>query len=190
MKQFLLLLLITGINYNAVAQEDAFVIKEATKINRQLIPAPVMDSLHRLFPKSTPIEYYAVPPATAKNAWAVADADSLVSYSDSTSYYLLVLKRDDYKFYSLFSATGVLIMTKQPEDLTYLPGTVKESLKGIRKDYPGFKIRNSSFYRNENRTRQMYYEVIAERGNHQQRFFYDAGGILVKIDAIQRGGGY
>ncbi|WP_315815170.1 hypothetical protein [Paraflavitalea speifideaquila] len=169
MKPFFLLLFFTITAYYAIAQEDAFVINEATKINRQLVPAPVIDSLHRLFPKATPIEFYTVPPATAKNAWA--DADTMVSYSDPASFYLLVLKRGDQKFYSLFSATGLLIMTKQQEDLTYLPGTVKESLKGIRKDYPGFKVRSSRFYRNESRARQMYYEVIAEKGNNQQRFF-------------------
>jgi hypothetical protein len=186
MKQYLLLVLTTIISYCAVGQEDALIIKEATKINRQLIPGPVMDSLHQLFPKAMPIEYYSMSPISAKNAWAVAGADSLVSYSDSTSYYLIVIKKAGIKFYSLFSASGVLIMTKLKENVTVLPGTVQESMREIRKDYPGYKVRSADCYKNEDRARQLYYEVIAERGQHQQRFFYDVGGTLVKIDVIRR----
>lgn len=186
MKQYLLLVLTIIISWYAVGQEDALIIEGSTKINRQLIPGPVMDSLHQLFPKAVPIEYYSMPPASAKNAWAVAGADSLVSYSDPTDYYLIVIKKAGIKFYSLFSANGVLIMTKLKENMTVLPGTVQESMKGIRKDYPGFKVRAADCYKNEDRTRQLYYEVIAERGNNQQRFFYDVGGTLVKIDVIRR----
>jgi hypothetical protein len=186
MKQYLLLVLTIIISFYAIGQEDALIIKESTKINRQLIPGPVMDSLHQLFPKAMPIEYYSMSPASAKNAWAVAGADSLVSYHDSTDYYLIVIKKAGIKFYSLFSASGVLIMTKLKENVTVLPGTVQESMKEIRKDYPGFKVRSADCYKNEDRARQLYYEVIAERGNNQQRFFYDEGGTLVKIDIIRR----
>lgn len=185
MKQYTLLLLMLAYSYYVVGQEDALIIKESTKINRQLVPGPVLDSLHSLFPGAIGIEFYNVPPMTARNSWAV-DCDSLVPYNDSLQYYLVVCKRGELKFYSMFTAEGLLIMTKQKDEVTELPVEVRQSLKDIRKDYPGFKVRSSGYYRNENRDRHLYYEVIAERGNRQQRFFYDGVGTLVKIDVIQR----
>ena len=186
MKQYLLLMLTIVSFYYAVGQEDELVTKGSTKINRQLIPKSVIDSLNTNFPQSVAIEYYSMPPYVAKNAWAIAEADSLVSYRDTTLYYLFVVKRNNLKFYGVFSASGQLIMTKLREDVAVLPGEVQESMKEIRKDYPGFKVRSSSCYKNEGKSRQLYYEVVAERGNSQQRFFYDVAGTLVKIDVIRR----
>lgn len=186
MKQYLLLMLSIAICGYVSGQEDVLVVKETTKINRQLIPTRVIDSLNKIFPRSVAIEYYAMPPYVAKNTWAIADVDSLVSYRDTTDYYLLVLKRGDLKFYSVFSATGQLIMTKKREDATILPDLVQHSMLEIRRDYPGFKVRSSSCYTNENQSKQLYYEVVAERGANMQRFFYDAGGTLVKIDVVRR----
>lgn len=186
MKQFLLLALGIAFFGYVSGQEDALVVKEATKINRQLIPPPVFDSLQKFFPRSLVIEYYTMPPHVAKNTWAIADVDTLVSYRDTTDYYLLVVKRGDLKFYSVFSATGQLIMTKKREDATILPAVVLHSMEGIRRDYPGYKVRSTACYTNESQSKQRYYEVVAERGANQQRFFYDAGGTLVKIDVIRR----
>ena len=185
MKQLSLLALSIACFYYAAGQEDALIIKEATKINRQLIPQQVMDSLHKLFPQTLAIEYYSMPPAAARNAWAVP-ADSIIAYTDTTNYYLLVNKNGDTKFYSLFAANGTLIMTKLKGDVTHLPDMVKASMKDIQADYPGYKVRSATCYRNENRSRHLYYEVIAERGINQQRFFYDPAGTLVKIDVIKK----
>lgn len=186
MKQYLLLVLSIAICSYVAGQEDALVVKETTKINRQLIPKPVLDSLNKIFPRSVAIEYYAMPPYVAKNAWAIAEVDSLVSYRDTTSYYLLVIKRGNMKFYSVFSATGQLIMTKKKETAAILPTVVQQSMQDIRRDYPGYKVRSSSCYTNESQSRQLYYEVVAERGANMQRFFYDSGGTLVKIDVVRR----
>lgn len=186
MKQYLLLLLSIACFCYAFGQEDAFVVKETTKINRQLIPKPVIDSLNKIFPRSVAIEYYSMPPYVAKNAWAIAEVDSLVSYRDTSNYYLIVIKRGDLKFYGAFSAMGQLIMTKKKETTDLLPGVVQHSMRSIRKDYPGYRVRSSSCYMNESQAKQLYYEVVAERGPNQQRFFYDAGGTLVKIDVIRR----
>lgn len=185
MKQYLLSMLTIACFYYAAGQEDQLIIHEATKINRQLVPRQVMDSLHKIFPHTVAIEYYSMPPAAARNGWAVP-VDSLVAYTDTADYYLIVNKKGDIKFYSLFAANGALLMTKLKEDVTYLPGLVKESMKDIQADYPGYKVRSAICYRNENRSRHLYYEVIAERGINQQRFFYDPAGTLVKIDIIRR----
>lgn len=186
MKQYMLLILTIASFYSAVGQEDELVIKGTTKINRQLTPKSVIDSLYARFPQSVAIEYYSMPPFVAKNTWAIAEADSLVSYQDTLNYYLLVVKRNNLKFYSVFSAGGQLIMTKLKEEVAELPNEVLASMKDIRKDYPGYKVRSSTCYKNEGLARQPYYEVVAERGNSQQRFFYDVAGTLVKIDVIRR----
>lgn len=185
MKQLTLVLLLLTYIHCAVGQEDALITQESTKINRQLVPPPVLDSLRNLFPQTIGIEFYSVPPAIARNIWAVM-ADSLVPYNDSLQYYLVVCKKGLDKFYSVFAADGFLLMTKQKDDVAQLPVVVKESMKDIRKDYPGFKILSSGYFRNEDRDRHTYYEVIAERGSLRQRFFYDGGGTLVKIDLAQR----
>lgn len=185
MKQYLFFLVSLCSFYGAQAQEDQLIVQEATKINRQLVPATVMDSLHQLFPHMLPIEYYTLPPVAARNAWAVP-ADSLVPHTDSSEYYLIINKRSDLKLYTLFANDGHLIMTKLREDVSILPDVVMTSIKELRTDYPGYKIRSTACYRNEDRDRRLYYEVIAERGINQQRFFYDPEGTLVKIDIIRR----
>lgn len=185
MKQFLFILFFFCSCYVVLAQEDRLIVQEATKINRQLVPAPVMDSLYKIFPRTQAIEYYSMPMMAARNAWAVP-ADSLVPYTDTAGYYLIVNKKGDQKFYTLFAADGDLVMMKLREELSYLPELVQASMRALRKTYPGYRINASACFKNEDRGRRLYYEVIAERGVNRQRFFYDPEGTLVKIDIIAR----
>lgn len=182
-KQFLLIPVIACFMY-AMGQEDELIISGTTKINRQLTPQPVIDSFYKTFPQAIALEYYQVSSYAARSAWTVDEADSLVSLGDENCY-LLIIKRDGLKFYSLFSAGGELVMTKlKEEDVTALPSPVQASLRTIHKDYPGYRIRSQAFYKNQDHARHLYYEVIAERGNQLQRFFYARNGTLVKSEGI------
>lgn len=184
MKKYLLLFTaITCITY-AMGQEDELIIYGTTKINRQLTPQPVIDSFYKTFPKAMALEYYQVPSYAAQSGWTVATEDSPAAYG-SADCYLLIVKKNGLKFYSLFSATGELVMTKLREDVEALPAPVKESLKTIPKDYPGYKVRSQAYYKTRDRFRHMYYEIIAERGNHQQRLFYGLDGTLVKSEGLK-----
>lgn len=184
MKNYLLLLtIIASLNY-AVGQEDELIINGTIKINRQLTPPQVIDSLYKIFPKAMILEYYQMPAYAARNGWTVAETDSLVSYG-APDCYLIIIKRGDLKFYSLFSAEGLMVMTKLRENVTELPPDIKASLKTIQQDYPGYKVRSTAYYKNQDRSRHLYYEIIAERGTHQQRFFYELNGTLVKSEGVR-----
>lgn len=184
-KHLLFLTAITCFLY-AIGQEDELIIHGTTKINRQLTPQLVIDSFYKTFPQAIALEYYQVPFYAARSGWIVDEADSLLEYGDADCY-LLIIKKNGLKFYSLFSADGELVMTKlKAADVTALPSPVQAALRTIHKDYPGYRVRSEIYYKTQDHSRHLYYEIIAERGNQQQRFFYAMNGTLVKSEGIAK----
>lgn len=181
MNKFLLLLAGMLVCLHSISQEDEIITSGTTKINRQLTPKLIMESLSRSFPGAITIEYFVAGGNDVKEGWAITEEESNACV-DGWAYYIISFKRADRKYYGLFAENGQLVMVKLKQDLSELPDPVKESLRSMGKEYHGYRFLSKTYYKNQNQSGHTEYcEIIAERGKEKKRLFYHLDGTLATV---------
>ena len=181
MKKYLFLLAGTLVYLHSFSQEDEVITSGTTKINRQLTPRQIIDSLNKTFPDAITIEYFMTPGDAVRHGWTITEEDDQAC-EEEFAYYIISFKRADLKYYGLFAADGKLLMVKLKQDLSGLPDPVKQSLQSLNKKYHGYRLLSKTYYKNQNQSRHTeYYEVIAQRGSDRKRLFYNMDGTLATV---------
>lgn len=181
MKKYLFLLTAFALFSSASAQDDEIVIHGTSKINKNLAPKVVVDSLNKTFPNAKAVQYYKTPKDAAKNGWTVTE-DNELGADDDIEYYTISFTRDNLKYYGLYKANGELVSSRMRQDVNKLPDPIRSSLKALDAQYPGYKVLSKTYYKNTNHSQKKeYYEVIAEKGKDKKRLFYRADGTLIKV---------
>ncbi|MDF2191579.1 hypothetical protein [Paraflavitalea sp. CAU 1676] len=181
MKKYLFLLIAMAWISHSFAQDDDIVIRGTSKINKNLTPKVVIDSLNKKFPNAKAVQYYKTPADAAKNGWTITTENDLDA-SDEIDYYTISFKRDNMKYYGLYKANGELVTSKLAQSVKTLPAPIQTSLKSLSTQYPGYKVISKTYYKNTNYSKHKeHYEIIAEKGKEQKRLYYDGEGNLVKV---------
>jgi len=82
----------------------------------------------------------------------------------------------------LYKADGTLVMSKHKETVKDIPEPIKASLQNLSKQYPGYKIKSKTYYKNTNySSSKEYYEFIASNGKDEKKVIYNGQGELVKV---------
>ena len=56
------------------------------------------------------------------------------------------------------------------------------SLKAIAKDYPGYKVVEKNYFKQQNYSKHKeYYEVTAKNGDKVKKLYYKEDGTLIKM---------
>jgi hypothetical protein len=170
MKKYLLLLAGMLESLHSFSQEDEVITSGTTKINRQLTPQQIIDSLNKTFPDAIAIEYFMTPGDAVKEGWTITKDDQ--ACEEDFAYYIISFKRAYLKYYGLFAPDGKLLIVKIKQDLWGLPDPIKQSLLSLGKGYQGYRLLSKTYYKNENQySHTEYYEVIAQRGSDRKRLF-------------------
>jgi len=181
MKKYLLLPVLALSSLGLWAQND-LVIKGTKKIDKQMTPQQVIDSLHKRFPNAEAVQYYHVPASAARaNGWNVTEEDNLSSNAE-VDYYEISFKREGLHYYGLYDRNGQLLKAKIQQNVTTLPDPVVASLKELGKKYPGYKVVSKTFYKTQNYAKSKeYYEVVAQNGSKKKIVTYSADGTILKV---------
>jgi len=180
MKKFLLAQLIVLLSLCAYAQED-LVIKGTKKVDKKYTPQQVIDSINKRFPNAKAVTYYETTPATIERGWSVTTEDNLDASAD-VDYYTVSFKQEGLQYYGLYDRNGQLLECKIQQKLEELPEPVVASLKAIAKDYPGYKVVEKNYFKQQNYSKSKeYYEVTAKKGNETKKLYYKEDGTLIKM---------
>ena len=157
------------------------VIKGTKPVTKQYTPKEVIDSLQKTFPNATAVKYHKENAATAQKGWAVSTDDQL-GHGDEVDYYTISFKQEGLQYYGLYDQHGTLVEYKVEQKMDSLPENVVTSLKGMKKDYPGYKVVSKNFFMTKNYSKTKdYYQITASNGKQKKDFFYSAEGELVKV---------
>lgn len=180
MKKYVLSMLLAMMCLAAVAQED-ITITGTNRIPKKLTPQQVIDSLEAKFPDAKSVAYYKIPADAASRGWTITVEDNIEDNS-SIEYYTIKFKRHDFQYYGLYKPDGTLVMSKYKETISHIPEPIKESLQQLSAQYPGYKVKSKTFYRNTNYSNSKeYYEFVASNGMDKKKVIYDGEGVLVKV---------
>lgn len=181
MKKYLSLLAAIALFSTAFAQDDELIIHGTTKVNKNLAPKVVIDSLNKTFPNAKAVQYYKTPKDAAKEGWTVTE-DNDLGPDDEIDYYTISFNRNNMKYYGLYKANGHLVSSRLKQNVNNLPAAIKSSMKMLGTQYPGYKVLSKTYYKNLNHTKKKeYYEIVAEKGNDKKRLYYAADGTLIKV---------
>ena len=161
MKKYLFLLFCFAYTTAVLAQVDEKVITGSNKINKQLTPQQVIDSLNKRFPNAKAVQYYQTSPEAVKAGWNIEEEDNLPADAEIDRY-TISFKRDDFKYYALFKADGTLIMSKYEERDSELPEAVVNAVKALAAEkYKDYKLLSKAHYKQVNHNNSKdYYEII------------------------------
>jgi hypothetical protein len=180
MKRFLLAQLIILLSLYSSAQED-LVIKGTKKVDKKYTPQQVIDSINKRFPDAKAVAYYETTPATIERGWTVTTEDNLNASAD-VDYYTVSFKQEGLQYYGLYDRNGQLLECKIQQKLDELPEPVVASLKAIAKDYPGYKVVEKNYFKQQNYSKHKeYYEVTAKNGDKVKKLYYKEDGTLIKM---------
>jgi hypothetical protein len=180
MKKSLLALFMVCRCFFSIAQ-DEITITGTNKITKALTPQQVIDSLEAKFPDAKSVVYYKIPADAAARGWSIAMEDN-IDPGTTIDYYSIKFKRHDFQYYGLYKPDGTLVMSKYKETINHIPDAIKASLKVLSKDYPGYKVKSKTYYRNTSYSNSMeYYEFVASDGKDKKKVIYDMDGMLVKV---------
>jgi hypothetical protein len=180
MKKSLMTLFMAFLGFFAIAQ-DEITITGTNKITKELTPQQVIDSLEAKFPDARSVVYYKIPADAATRGWDISVEDN-VDPGTSIDYYSIKFKRHDFQYYGLYKPDGTLVMSKYQETMNHIPEAIKASLKVLSKEYPGYKVKSKTYYRNTNYSNSKeYYEFVASDGKAKKKVIYDGDGMLVKV---------
>ncbi|HEY8894280.1 MAG TPA: hypothetical protein VIM79_05680 [Niastella sp.] len=172
-----LLIVMCGV---AVAQND-ITITGTNRISRSLTPQQVIDSLEARFPDARSVAYYKIPADAASRGWEI-DVNNNIDDHTTIEYYTIKFKRHDFQYYGLYKPDGTLVMSKYKETISHIPEPIKASLQQLSAQYPGYKVKSKTFYRNTNYSNSKeYYEFVASNGMDKKKVIYDGEGALVKV---------
>jgi hypothetical protein len=156
-------------------------ITGANKISKQHTPQQVIDSLEARFPDAKSIKYYKTPPDAVAKGWDISVENNMESGAD-IEYYTIKFRRKDFQYYGLYKHDGTLVESKYRETVSHIPENIKNSLKQLSQQYPGYKLKTKTFYKNTSYSNSKeYYEFIAFDGQDKKRIIYDGNGNLVKV---------
>jgi hypothetical protein len=156
-------------------------IEGSKKITKQMTPSQVIDSLHARFPDAKAIAYYKVPADAAAKGWAISMDDNIEPESD-IDYYTIKFRNNDFQYYGLYEPDGTLVMSKYEQEVIHVPETIKTSLMNLKQQYPGYKVKSKTYYKNTNYSKtKEYYEFVASNGKNKKKVYYDADGNLIKV---------
>src|SRR5258708_3170324 len=157
MKKYFVLTCMTLFFIRSFSQDNALVITGTGKINKNLAPHEIVDTLKKIFPDAKAVKYYKLPAEAAKNGWTISQEDNLEA-GDVVDYYTISFKRSDIHYYALFTADGTLVRSKMQQKVDKLPDPIKMSLKTLLQDHPDYKVVSKTFYKNvNNNTNEEYY---------------------------------
>jgi len=177
---FLLLLFCSPIILQAQQGED-LTIKGSKMTTKELTPKQVIDSLNKRFPDAKSIQYYKLPADAVENGWEVTAEDNLNSNAD-VDYYTIAFKREDVKYYGLYTKDGELLKSKVEQKVSEMPEKIAYSIKHLSETHPGYTITSQTYYKNTDRDKSKeYYEIVAKKEGTTKRLIYDMNGMLVKI---------
>jgi hypothetical protein len=180
MKKFLLAQLVVLFSLYSSAQQD-LVIKCTKKVDKKYTPQQVIDSINKKFPNAKAVTYYETTPATIERGWTVTTEDNLEASSD-VDYYTVSFKQEGLQYYGLYDRNGQLLECKIQQKLDELPEPVVASLKAIAKDYPGYKVVEKNYFKQQNYSKNKeYYEVTAKNGDKVKKLYYKEDGTLIKM---------
>jgi hypothetical protein len=180
MKKYPLIMVLVIISFFSNAQ-DEITITGTNKITRELTPQQVIDSLEAKFPDARSVVYYKIPADAAARGWSITVEDE-IDPTNTIDYYTIKFKRQDFQYYGLYKPDGTLVMSKYRETIKQIPDVIKASLKTLSKQYPGYKIRRKTYYRNTSYSNSReFFEFVAYNGNESKRVIYDGDGMLVKV---------
>jgi hypothetical protein len=178
MKKYTSTLFIIFLSCVAYAQD--LVIKGTKPVSKQYTPQQVIDSLERQFPNAKSVKYYKAPADVTEKGWEVTTEDNLADAS--VEYYTISFKQNGLQYYGLYAPDGTLLECKIQHDGTDLPEAVVSSLKGIAKDYPGYKVASKTYFKTVNYSKSKeYYEITATDGKQKKLFVYSPSGDLLKV---------
>jgi hypothetical protein len=161
--------------------QDEITITGTNRINKKLTPQQVIDSLEARFPDAKSVVYYKIPADAAKKGWTIT-VDDNIDEEASIEYYTIKFKRHDFQYYGLYKPDGTLVMSKYKETITHIPESIKESLQQLSKQYPGYKVKSKTYYRNTSYSNSKeYFEFMASNGKNKKKVIYDGDGVLVKV---------
>jgi hypothetical protein len=180
MKKFVSSILPAVMFLGAIAQDD-ITITGTKRISKSLTPQQVIDSLEARFPDAKSIAYYKIPADAASKGWTITVEDN-IDDNASIEYYTIKFKRHDFQYYGLYKPDGTLVMSKYKETISHIPEPIKASLQQLSIQYPGYKVKSKTFYRNTNYSNSKeYYEFVASNGMDKKKVIYDGDGALVKV---------
>jgi len=180
MKKYVLSVITIVIGLAVIAQDD-ITITGTKRISKALTPKQVIDSLEARFPDAKSVVYYKIPVDAASRGWTIT-VDDNIRENVSIEYYTIKFKRHDFQYYGLYKPDGTLIMSKYKESITHIPDTIRHSLTQLSQQYPGYKVKSKTFYRNTNYSNSKeYYEFVASNGKNKRKVIYDGDGTMVKV---------
>ena len=178
MKYFLMLAMLSLFSFRAISQADKVIT--GTKITKQQTPDEVIKALEAKFPNAKSVEYYKIPPDSAKNGWTISEEDKMPE-SDAVDYYTISFKNSDMKYYALYDPHGKLLKSKLQDNVDHLPTPVHNAVMGLGTKYPGYKVVSKTYYRDINYSdKKEVYEVVASNGTSSKTFYFKPDGTLTK----------
>ena len=181
MKKYFALAFMALVFSKSFSQNDAVVITGTGKINKNMAPHEIVDTLIKIFLDAKAVKYYKIPADAAKNGWTISQDDNLGA-GDVVEYYTISFKRSDMHYYGLFKADGTLVKEKMEQKVDKLPEPIKMSIETLKKDHPDYKVVSKTFYKNiDNNSNEEYYEILAKNGKDDKKLYYKPDGTLIKI---------
>lgn len=166
------------ISFKAISQTDKVIT--GTKITKQQTPDSVIKALEAKFPNAKSVEYYKIPPDSAKNGWTITEEDNLMS-TEAVDFYTISFKNSDMKYYALYDAHGNLLKSKLEDAVEHLPTPVHDAAWALGSKYPGYKVVAKTYYRDINYSKKKeFYEVVATNGTDTKTFYFAPDGTLLK----------
>jgi len=178
MKYFLMLAMLCLISFQIKSQEDKVITGK--KITKQQTPDEVIKALEAKFPNAKSVEYYKIPPDSAKNGWEITEEDKIAS-SEDVDFYTISFKNSDMKYYALYDVHGNLLKSKLEDHVDHLPTPVHDAVKALGSKYPGYKVVAKTYYRDINYSKKKeFYEVVASNGTATKTLYFSPDGKLIK----------